>query len=80
MVLTVHINRCDISRILIDNDRQTEILFPSALKKMGYDYRQRKELTKPLYGFGGKRIEPVGVITLLISFGTPKPPHRIHNL
>jgi hypothetical protein len=27
---------------------------------------------KPLYGFGGKRIEPVGVITLPISFGTPK--------
>jgi hypothetical protein len=29
----------------------------------------------PLYGFGGKRIEPVSVITLLISFGTPKNPH-----
>jgi hypothetical protein len=30
---------------------------------------------KPLYGFGGKRIESVGVITLPVSFGTPKNPH-----
>jgi hypothetical protein len=29
---------------------------------------------KPLYGFGGKRIELVGVITLPVSFGTPKKP------
>jgi hypothetical protein len=41
---------------------------------MGYDKKQLKELTKPLYGFGGKRIEPVGIITLLVSFGTPKNP------
>jgi hypothetical protein len=41
---------------------------------MGYDKKQLKELTKPLYGFGGKRIEPVGIITLLVSFDTPKNP------
>jgi hypothetical protein len=29
---------------------------------------------KPLYDFGGKRIEPVVIITLPISFGTPKNP------
>jgi hypothetical protein len=29
---------------------------------------------KLLYGFSGKRIEPVGVITLPVSFGTPKNP------
>jgi hypothetical protein len=27
---------------------------------------------KPLYGFSGKRIEPVGVITLSVSFRNPK--------
>jgi hypothetical protein len=48
---------------------------------MGYDKKQLKEPTKPLYGFGSKRIKPVGVITLPISFGTPKKnPHIIHNL
>jgi hypothetical protein len=33
---------------------------------------------KPLYGFGGKRIKPVGVITLPISFDTPKNSHTEH--
>jgi hypothetical protein len=41
---------------------------------MGYDKKQLKELMKPLYGFGGKKIEPMGVVTLPIFFGTPKNP------
>jgi hypothetical protein len=39
---------------------------------MGFDQKKLKELSKPLYGFGGKRIELVGAITLSVSFGTPK--------
>jgi hypothetical protein len=39
---------------------------------MGYDKKKLKEPTKPLYGFGGKRIEPFIVITLPVSFDTPK--------
>jgi hypothetical protein len=46
----------------------------SAFKKMGYNKKQLKELTEPLYGFSGKRIKPVGVITLSVSFGTPQNP------
>jgi hypothetical protein len=41
---------------------------------MGYDKKQLKEPTKPLCGFNGKRIEPVRVITLPVSFGTTKKP------
>jgi hypothetical protein len=72
MVLTVHIDWWDISKILIDNGSQVEILFLSTFKKMGYDKKYHKEPTKPLYGFSGKITEPVGVITLPILFGTPK--------
>jgi hypothetical protein len=39
---------------------------------MGYDRKQLKEAMKPLYVFGGKRIEPVSSISLLVSFGSPK--------
>jgi hypothetical protein len=74
MVLTVHIDRWDVSKILIYNDSQVEILFLSTFKNMGYDKKQLKELMKPLYGFGGKIIEHVGVITLPISFSTQKNP------
>jgi hypothetical protein len=72
MVLTVHIDRWDVLKILVNNGSQAKILFLSTFKKMSYDKKQLKEPTKPLYEFGDKRIEPVGVITLPVSFGTPK--------
>jgi hypothetical protein len=78
MVITVHIDRWDVSRILVDNGSQAEILFLSAFKQMGYNTSQVKEPTKPLYGFGDKRIKPVGVITLPVVFGSPKNPHIEH--
>jgi hypothetical protein len=72
MVITVHIARWNVSRILVDNGIQEEILFLSTFEKPGYDKNQLKELMKPLYDFGGKRIKLVGVITLPVSFGTPE--------
>jgi hypothetical protein len=73
MVITTHINQWDVAKILIDNGSQAEILFLSTFEKIGHN-KELKELTKPLYGFSGKRIKPVGVITLPVSFGTPKNP------
>jgi hypothetical protein len=62
MVVTVHIDRWDITKILIDTGSQAEILFLATFNKMGFDRKQFKEPSKPLYGFGGKRIEPVRAI------------------
>jgi hypothetical protein len=64
-----------VLKILVDNGSQAEIIFLSTFKKMGYDKKQLKEPMKSLYGFGGKRIEPVGVVTLPVAFGTQKKPH-----
>jgi hypothetical protein len=75
MVITVHIDRWDITKILINNGSQAEILFLATFDKMGFDPKQVKEPLKTLYGFGRKRIESVGAITLPVSFGTPKNPH-----
>jgi hypothetical protein len=41
---------------------------------MGYDKKYLKESTKPLYGFSSRRIEPIEVIMLPVSFGTQKKP------
>jgi hypothetical protein len=57
MVVTIHVDRCDVNRILIDNGSQAKILFLSSFKKMGNDRKQLKEPTKPFYDFSGKRIE-----------------------
>jgi hypothetical protein len=74
MVITVHINKWNVTKILIDNGSQAKILFLAAFDKMGFDQKQLKESSKPLYGFCGKRIEPVGVITFPVSLGSPKNP------
>jgi hypothetical protein len=74
MVTIVHIDRWDVTKIPIDNGSQAEILFLSTFDKMGFDGNQLREPSKPLYGFGGKRIKLVGIITLPVSFGTPKNP------
>jgi hypothetical protein len=37
MVTTVHIDRWDVIKILIDNGSQAEILFLSTFDKMGFD-------------------------------------------
>jgi hypothetical protein len=37
MVVTVNIDRWDISKILIDNDSRAKILFLATFNKMGFD-------------------------------------------
>jgi hypothetical protein len=72
MVINAHIDKWDATHILVDNGSQAEILFLSAFNQMGYDRRQLKEATKPLYDFGGRRIEPATTRTLPVSFGNPQ--------
>jgi hypothetical protein len=74
MVITVHIDRWEVTKIPIDNGSQAEILFLATFDKMGFDWKQLREPSKPLYGFGGKRIKPFRAITLPVSFGTSKNP------
>jgi hypothetical protein len=37
---------------------------------MGFDRKQLKQASKPLYNFGVRRIEPGGSISQLVSFGS----------
>jgi hypothetical protein len=39
MVVTICINRWDVTRILLDNDSQAKVIFLSVFEKMGYDRR-----------------------------------------
>jgi hypothetical protein len=80
MVVTVHIDRWDVTKILVDNGSQAEVLFLLAFEKMGYERRRPKEPTKSLYGFGRKRIELVRVITLPISLQSKESKNIIYHL
>jgi hypothetical protein len=52
MVVTIHIDRWDVTKILIDNDSHAKIHFLSTFKNMGYDQKQLKEPTKELSQLG----------------------------
>jgi hypothetical protein len=60
MVTTVHIDRCDVTKILIDNGSQVEIIFLPTFDKMGFDRKQLTKPLKPLYGFSGKKSNQSG--------------------
>jgi hypothetical protein len=68
MVITTDIEKWDV---LVGNGSQAEVLFLSTFEQMGFYQKQLKEASKLLYGFGGKKIEPVGSILLPMSFGAP---------
>jgi hypothetical protein len=70
MVITAHVDKWNVMRVLVDNRSQANILFLSTFKQMGFIKNQLQEASKPLYGFGGKQIELVGSISLPMSFGT----------
>jgi hypothetical protein len=57
IVIIAHIDRWDVMKVLIDNSSQVEILFLSTFEHKGFDRRQLKEASKPLYGFGRRRFE-----------------------
>jgi hypothetical protein len=75
MVITAHIDKWNVTRVLVDNRSQAEILFISTFEQMGINKKQLKEAPKPLYGFGGRKIEPLGSISQPVSFGSPTNAH-----
>jgi hypothetical protein len=70
MVITAHIDKWNVMRVLVVNGSQAKILFLSTFEQMVFNKNQLKEASKPLYGFDGKKIELVGSISLPVSFGT----------
>jgi hypothetical protein len=70
MVITAHKDKWNVTSVLVDNGSQAETLFLSTFEQMGFSKEQFKEALKPLYGFGGKRIEPIGSISLPMYFGS----------
>jgi hypothetical protein len=71
MVIIVHIDKWNVTRVLVDNGSQAKILFLSTFEQKGLNKSQLKESPKSLYGFGGRKNEPIGSISLPVSFGSP---------
>jgi hypothetical protein len=60
MVITIHIDRWDVTRILIDNGSKAEILFLAAVDKMGFDKKSSKNRQSSYMASVGKESNQSG--------------------
>lgn len=70
MVIKALISGWLIGKILVDNRSSVDIIFSSTFDKMKLDRKLLQPSYTPLYGFGGKRVEALGKISLPMTFRT----------
>lgn len=69
MVINVHASGWLVTKILVDTGSSADIMFTSTFDRMKL-YRKLPQLVDAaLYGFGGKRVEALGKISLPMTFG-----------
>ena len=59
----------EINRVLIDSRSSTNIIFINTFDQMKLSRSQLQPSDSPLIGFGGKKIDALGKISLPVSFG-----------
>jgi hypothetical protein len=69
LVIEANIASWTLGKLLVDNGSSADITFADAFNKMGLFKYLLQPLYTPLYGFGGKVINALGKVVLLVSFG-----------
>ena len=69
MVIKANITEWEINIIFIDYGSSADIIFDNAFDRMKLPRIQLQPSDSPLIGFGGKRIDELGKISLPVSFG-----------
>ncbi|XP_021812974.1 uncharacterized protein LOC110755955 [Prunus avium] len=70
MIIRAEIAEFDVGRILIDNGSSVNVIFADAFKELGIDDSQVNRQLSPLLSFSGDLVQPIGSVSLSISFGT----------
>ena len=69
MVIKANIAGWEINRVLIDSESSTDIIFVNAFNQMKLSRSKLQPSDSPLIGFGGKKVDALGKISLPVSFG-----------
>ena len=74
MVIKANIQGWTIGKILVDTTTSADIIFSNTFDRMNIDRNLLQPVEIPLIGFGGKRVEALGKISLPVSFGDTSNP------
>ena len=69
MVIETNVAGWTIPKILVDTNSSINILFLSTFNNMKLSINLLQLVDNPLYGFGGKKVNTIGKISLLVTFG-----------
>ena len=69
LVIDANIQGWTIGKILVNTGSSAYIIFSSTFDRMNIDRNLLRSADVPLIGFGGKRVNAQGKITLPVSFG-----------
>ena len=72
IIITLLIADYTTRRVLIDNESSTDILYYPAFQQMRFGRDQVRPVNAPLVGFGGVKVQPVDIITLVVVGAYPQ--------
>ena len=69
LVVSILVGDYNVHRVLVDNGSLADILYYPAFQQMGIDRTRLIPTNALLVGFGGRRVFPLGAVTLSLTTG-----------
>ena len=69
LVVTLKIGQIKVKRVWVDTGSTTDLITLKCLRKMKFEEKHLQTLDKPMIGFGGNQVIPLGTIILPMRIG-----------
>ena len=67
--VTIKIGQMKVRRVLVDTESMADLITVDGLRQMRFEENHLQPLDKPLIGFGGNQVIPLGTIILPVRVG-----------